>query len=260
MYEHSERDKWRAYWRIIFDVINGVPRLQQEITIWAENRLTRYAHDIKELPLTPQGNVTVESNRVVFNNGYYECVIDLETDIRALAANAGLGEGPLEGLAISINGENVSIRADVALFGDPSIPEYPLFFFPQPIAPGIQLIEAIDPGDETRKIKWSVSGQFYVSQLPFTLEQRDARHGVRVRQDRENGAEIFEFLVDSIPVEARFTTPNHQFATSPQIFYIGRTPGHKEGLKGAIAHLEFDPNASCGSCPRPTSEIQDDPF
>lgn len=252
MENFDPRENWRAYWRILFDVIQGVPRLQQEISIWPINGLVRLAYQMKELNFAFLGAAAPDHDRVVFNGGYIECDSDLDTDIRALAVSAGLNTGILGPGSVAINGENVYIRADVAI-AEP-LDESPIFYFPQPGESGVRLLEVYNPAEDNRAVKFSISNQFYLTKNHFSLERFRERHGLQVDQGLDRSRNVFTFVVDSTPLENRPTIADHRFETPMQKFYIGWTPNSSEGLYGAVYHLVFDPNKSCGSCPRPTFE------
>lgn len=265
--DYTERgNNWRAHWRLIFDVINHVPRLQQEITVWRKEAswppptgLLRFAYSLKELVPSFNGGFNIEADHVFFHDGYIEYVTNIHSDIKDLVLSAGLEivQPLISGDSEVVDGENVYIRADVGLHEDGVIDDfnrYPIFFFPQSkdTSDGVRLLEAYDASDDSRRIEWTVSQQSYVTHEIFRLERFQGRHGLRVIQDQVSGIDSFKFMVDSYMLDERLTIPNHKFPAGEQVFYIGRTPEFPAGLTGAVYHLEFDPNASCPQCPRPT--------
>lgn len=259
------RTTWRVFWRILFDVFDGKPRLQLELTLWDHDRFTRLGRRLVDLDPITVGNVSFLGDLAVFNDGCLMSKLSLNHEVDVLLADLGLPPATeLDRVAISLSGENVSIRVDAQIHDVSGRWDQPLFYFPQPGSAGVRLTEAFYPLD-VRRIGWQISGQAYESAL-FVLEAFDAYHGVRVRQDRERDAttDIFEFLVDSIPLGDVPTSSNHLFDTGPQTFYIGAipddaNPGQLIMLHGAIGHLEFDPNNSCPSCPNVTAIIDKDP-
>lgn len=253
--EPPGNSNWRAHWRLIFDVIDGAMRMQREITVWEKparlgTGMIRFACDIRTLPTVAQVGVTVEADRVVFDNGYLAYEADLDTDIRDLVTSAGLAGGELEGLSVPVSDQNIYIKADIALLGTVAGGEYPIFFFPQDDTAGVRLVEAYDAGDDARRVRWVISNQRYLTRALFRLEGYEKRHSVRVRQGREDDLDLFDLFADSILLDTRTTVASHFFPAGMQTFYIGRTPDHPDGLTGAVYHLEFDPNNSCPTCPR----------
>lgn len=257
-HNHTE---WRAFWRLIFDVIECVPRMQQEITIWEaqgawpSTGLRRLAYEIKTLVPTQEVNVEREHSRVKMTNGFLEYMTDVDTDIRNLVAAAGLPAPELlEGISEPVGGENIYIRADISLI-EPVEGDNPIFFFPQMEPSGVQLAEIYDSSEDLRRIKWAISNQFYRSQGFFRLDpdEYEGRHGLRVRQSKEVRHELFDFYVDTLPLDVRYTQPTHSFLPGLQTFYLGKTPFHPDNFTGAIYHLTFDPNNSCVRCPQPTA-------
>lgn len=259
MDEGNNKIEWRAFWRLIFDVIEGVPRMQQEITIWEGQStwpatgLVRLAYDMKTLAPTAEVGVTRERDRVVLNNGFIEYQTDLDRDIRNLTIAAGIATPEeLEGISEPVGGENIYIRADISLFND-ARGEHPIFYFPQADPRGVQLAEIYEPSDDSRRMKWIISSQVYRSQGTFHLEQFEGRHGLRARQAKEVRYDLFDLLVDTLPLDVRYTQATHSFLPGMQTFYLGKTPDHPGGFTGAIYHLVFDPNNTCGRCPQPTA-------
>lgn len=251
---------WRIFWRIIFDVFNGAPRLQLEMTLWERFTFKRLGWRVEDLAsgITPIGTVYFVNDRAVFFGGYLECAIYLNQYAQELLYSAGIDipfESALGDRSASLDGENVSIRADVTLYGQSGRTAFPLFYFPQHdkydvSINGVRLIESVSSGGD-RTIEWEISNQVLTSNSSFTLEEFNAQHGLRVRQDRDtaSGDDVYEFLVDSIPLGSQTAAPKeHVFSGDPQTFYIGGTPAYPDGLFGEIAHLEFDPNSSCTNC------------
>lgn len=247
---------WRVFWRIIFDVINGAPRLLMEMTLWefsaGNNRLERSVTDLTP-GITIIGNVQYGSDRAVFKDGYLDCVVDLDIEEENLLNAAGipLPHRSVRGRpSISLRGENVNIRADVVINRRTGVNLYPIFYFPQPGSDGIRLLERFG-NSENRSIRWKISGQPFASSLNFKLDPKNPQHRIRVEQDSTNDAaqDKFELLIDSVPLGESTTTPDHQFNGLQQHFLIGKARGHSGGLFGEIAHLDFDPNGGCKNCP-----------
>ena len=248
-------EDWKIFWRITFDVFNGSPRLQLEMTLWKRFLFQRLGRLVDDLApgITPIGTAYYVDDRAVFFGGYLECAIDLNSHARELLVLARIDVNTEEVLgqaSTSLHGENVSIRADVVLYGQSAKVAFPIFYFPQPDTNGIRLVESV-AGGGGRTIEWEISNQVLPSNPNFALEEFNAQHGLRVRQDKDtaSGDDVYEFLVDSIPLDSQTAAPKeHLFSGDPQIFYIGKTPDHPDGLFGEIAHLEFDPNSSCTNC------------
>ena len=247
---------WRVFWRILFDVINGVPRLQLEMTLYDfSSGVNRLGRSVTDLTPVPVGTVHFVNDRAVFFGGYIESEVDLNTIAQDLLISAGIDTGNqlvLEHLSESINGENVSIRVDAVLYEKSGKTEFPLFHFPQPDKEevpisGVNLVESISTAGD-RNISWEISGQGHMSSSSFSLETFDGQHGVRVRQDEGSSSDVFEFLVDSIPLGDSNTDRTHAFTGELQTFIIGGTPAQPDGLFGEIVHLDFDPNNNCGNC------------
>jgi hypothetical protein len=252
-----KNSNWKVFWRITFDVVGSTARLQQELTLWELFPYVRLGRQVKDL--TPgmgiHGSVHFINDKAVFDGGFLECEIHLNQDVEALLVAVGIDPSEptvLSRVSESINGENVSIRADVALY-DAShaaeMVEYPIFYFPQPTSPeGLRLLEDVtDP--QQRIVRWWISNQTQAANQPFGLEAFEAQHSLRVRQGVGPGvADVFQFLVDSIPLDEVPTVRNHDFTGEPQSFFIGGTPDHPGGFFGEINYLDFDPNSSCGSC------------
>lgn len=247
--------EWRIFWRIIFDVVRRAPQLHLEMTLWDfSSGIKRLGRSVTDLSpsIVPQGTVHYVRNRAVFVGGYLECSVDLDAVAIPLLTQAGIKvktKNSVRHLSESIDGENINIQADVALYGQSGNTHFPVFYFPQPTTNGVHLVEAIS-NIGNRVIEWEISNQPVVTGFGFELETFNAKHRLRVRQDRGPApSDVFEFLVDSIPIGFSLTTRDHDFHGSPQVFYIGATPNHMGGLFGEIAHLDFDPNGSCKSCP-----------
>lgn len=245
---------WRVFWRILFDVVGTTPRLQLEMTLWEPFMRKRLGRSLKDLTpdMTPQGAVYFTGDRAIFVGGYLECFLDLNSILNDLLLSAGIDPGEpvvASHASVSLNGENVAITADVALFDSSGKTEFPIFHLSQPSSSeGVRLVEdTSDPAQ--RDILWTISGDFLPTGPQFELEAFDARHRIRVRQEEGSGGlDEFRFLVDSIPLAFRATSRDHEFHGEPQVFLIGATPDHLGGLFGEIHYLEFDPNSSCGSC------------
>lgn len=248
---------WRAHWRLMFDVICSVPRMQQEITIWQTNTPTsgpfqRLAYQIKTLAPTNMNGVAFGPDYVQLIDGFIEYQTDLDQDIRALISNAGLPSPEELGTTSEfIGGENIYIRADISLGGYRDGRSHPVFFFPQDKDPGVQLAETYDADTDSYQLKWTISGQFYAPQGSFHLEEADARHGLRVRQGVKGNANLFETYCDSTPLDDLYTQASHDFPPGMQTFYLGYSPSEGQNLTGRIYYLEFDPNNSCIACPQP---------
>ncbi|HNS40129.1 MAG TPA: hypothetical protein PKJ56_07755 [Promineifilum sp.] len=245
---------WRAHWRLMFDVICSVPRMQQEITIWQTNTPTsgpfqRLAYQIKTLAPTNMNGVAFGPDYVQLIDGFIEYQTDLDQDIRALISNAGLpSPEELGTTSESIGGENIYIRADISLGEGGSLRDYPVFFFPQNEAYGVQLRETFDG---VHQAHWGISNQVHVPQRVFSLEKVDVRHRLRVRQGRESGVDLFNTYCDNTPLDILITSASHDFAPGGQTFYLGCLPHEGMNFIGEIYCLEFDPNNSCVACPRP---------
>jgi len=255
---------WQVFWRITFDVIDGVIRLQQELTWWEMRHeanewvFTRRDRVVEDLPYTLQGAVTIERDRAVFRGGY------LEGQTLDLLAYVQKRLGPaanLSGLTSLSLGESIAIRADVKLhpLGDG---EYPVFYLSQPDAPpGVRLLEVVR-GGQRRWIEWHISNQALHSPEPFRIAHFDDWHALRVRQDEDTAAghQVYEFLVDSIALGNEKADPGvHKFDTGPMTFYIGATPDHLGGLHGEITHLDFDPSDSCVRCRKRVNQDEQPP-
>ncbi len=245
---------WRVFWRILFDVVKSKPRLQLEMTLWQLSPLNRLGRLVIDLvpAMNRVGTVFFVDNKAIFVGGYLECEVDLNHFAEGLLMLAGIeiNDAAWENVSQSINGENVSIETEVALYNIISGPEYPLFYFPQPDSrTGVRLLESVS-GTGNRRAIWQISDQPMMASNPsFTLEAFEGQHRVRVRQGlntKENS--IFNFLIDSIPTGNARTRPDHRFSGDPQTFYIGATPEHRGGLVGEIMRLDFDPNNSCVPC------------
>jgi hypothetical protein len=231
------------------------------MTLWDLLPYNRRGRLVKDLTpsINPVGIVHFVEDRAVFFGGYLECEVDLNSCAIALLDQALNDTGDpkydtgdpdvLQAASDSINGENVSIDAEVKLYEKCSGPEFPIFYFPQPDAlNGVRLIEEVN-GD--RAIHWEISGQIYNSHPSFSLETFDGDHRLRVRQvaGPETRGDLFIFLADSIPLGSAHTIRPHSFSGKLQPFYIGATPDHPDGLFGEIRRLDFDTNSSCPSCP-----------
>lgn len=252
-------DNWRVFWRITFDVINGVARLQQEMTLWTEqgDRI-RLGRRVKDLIPVKHGIVHYINDRAIFVGGHLECTIDLTADATALLmavfGSAPEQESVLEGITSAIDGENISAIADLVTYDVQGVDEYPIFSFPQP-QNGVSLSEHVDRTVHVgRTIDWQISPPAVGQLAPFALDDFYGQHRVRVRQEMEGGGQIFKHLIDSISLGTTSTGSTYEFLTTPFSFYIGRTPS-QAGLYGEISHLEFDPHDSCGNCPhRPSKD------
>lgn len=252
---------WKIFWRIIFDVVHGNPRLQLEMTLWDLFPFNRRGRIVRDLTpdIKPDGIVHFVGDKAVFFGGYLECEVDLDSAANSLLDQALADTGDprydvadpnvLQAASESINGENVSIDAEVLLYDTGSGSEFPIFYFPQPdAANGVRLIERSSPD---RAIHWEISNQVYDPLPSFSLETFDGHHRLRVRQAAGlEERDEFIFLVDSIPIPwgLSLTDRTHLFSGKPQCFYIGATPDHLGGLFGEIKRLDFDPNSSCPSC------------
>jgi hypothetical protein len=244
---------WRVFWRIIFDVLDSSPRLQLEMTLWKLSPLNRLGRLVIDLTpgMSTVGTVFFVDSKAIFVGGYLECELDLNRHARDLLSMAGIDvddEANWENVSRSINGENVSIETEVALFDLKPEPDYPIFYFPQRDSrTGVRLLESVTQTGN-RRVVWEISDQTMNSNPSFSLEKFEGQHRVRVRQglDRDEKS-IFNFLVDSIPAGTGRTDPDHRFTGEPQTFYIGATPDHR-GFVGEITRLDFDPNNSCIAC------------
>lgn len=251
----DQENDWRAHWRLIFDVIQGVPRMQQEISIWSTDPgwpATRLAYEIKELQTVRERNVQYGPSWVEFTDGFMEYETNILADIQNLLNSIGI---VLEELTVPVGDENIYIRADVSLAGGLPGPYNPIFYYPQDIYHSVQLTELVDQSYGTRGIEWIISGQFYRLEEKFRLEpneEHEPRHGLRVRQDVDEGVDHFDFFVDSIPIGKGLTQASHLFESGPQRFFLGHAPNYGLNLTGRIYHVTFDPNNSCGRCPEPT--------
>lgn len=256
---------WRIFWRITFNVFNGAPKLELELTLWdfttGRVRLGRSVTDLTP-GIVQHGTVHYIGDRAVFIGGYLECEVDLDIEATKLLTPFGIVlpeyQSALGRESESLAGENVNIRADVVLYDQSGQADYPLFYFPQPLSDGIHLVERLTGSGSKgliRVIDWEVSGQPVMTSSEFEIGAMDLQHRVRVQQDKEAGHEIFEFLIDSVPVAKYVTVPNHKFTGDHQHFFIGGTPNYPDGLYGEIPYLEFDPNGTCKNCP--AAEIQE---
>lgn len=254
---------WKIFWRITFTVCNGAKKLELELTLWdfttGRVRLGRSVTDLTP-DITQHGTVYYIGDRAVFYGGYLECAVDLDVEAKKLLDQFGIPL-PVNQSAIgreseSLAGENVNIRADVVLYDQSGQADYPLFYFPQPLSDGIHLVERFTGSGAKgiiREIDWKISVQQVMTSSEFEIGAMDPQHRVRVQQDNQNGQDIFEFLIDSVPVAKYATVPNHKFTGDHQHFFIGMTPYYPDGLYGEIPYLEFDPNGTCKNCP--ASEI-----
>lgn len=251
----NQESNWRAHWRLIFDVINGVPRMQQEISIWSKDPgwpATRLAYEIKELHTVREQNVQYGPSWVEFTDGFMEYETYILADIQNLLSLTGI---MLEELAVPVGDENIYIRADVSLPAGMPGPYNPIFFYPQDTYYSVQLTELVNQSDGRRGIEWIISGQYYRLEDKFLLESNEdyePRHGLRVRQDVDEGVDHFDFFVDSIPIGKGLTQASHLFESGRQSFFLGHAPNYGLYLTGRIYHVTFDPNNSCGKCPEPT--------
>ncbi|WP_374686324.1 hypothetical protein [Promineifilum sp.] len=248
---------WILFWRITFDVIEGAIRLQQEITWWEYDDqsgallYTRRDRTVEDLPYRLVGDATVMRDHVVFRGGYLEA---RTLDLLAYAQKRLGVHIDLEELSQTLGqGENIAIRADVKLHPIGPV-AYPIFYLPQsPADPALAVRLLVDEGgDLTRRVVWTISGQFLGSPGNYHLAHFDGWHAVRVRQDHDTrDGDFYEFLIDGAPMgDGPAAPPTHHFEPTPQTFYIGRTPELPDGLYGEVYHLDFDPNDSCGGCPR----------
>jgi hypothetical protein len=244
---------WQVFWRITFDVVEGVLRLRQEVTWWEssseinEGVLTRRERIIEDLPYTLHGNVTIERDRAVFRGGYLEGrTLDLLAYVRRRLSSAA----DLAALSNSKLGDNIAIWVDVKPYATEDGVS-PIFYMPQPDAPaGLRLLE-VTRGGQRRWIQWHISNQEVFSDKPFQLAHFDDWHALRVRQDMDTATQrsVYEFLVDAVALGSDEAEPEgHDFGLGAQTFYIGATPDHLGGLYGEISYLDFDPNDSCVSC------------
>jgi hypothetical protein len=252
----------RIFWRIVFDVFDHEVRLQQIVTCWRSVQRTVNDENGNPVPITVVergfrkvvnlqyqiiGDVTIANDRAVFNGGYLECE---SADLTAYADDCELGD--LEETSQPINGENVSIRADVRLRESNIEEPFPLFHYPQSGSAGVALAETVDAPNPLNlvTVDWAISGLAITSALPFRLEAIEGWHRVRVQQDKSGGGgDVFEMWADSAWLgDHPIADPTHQFDPEPQTFYIGRASDSGPGLFGEISHLEFDPNDSCGNC------------
>jgi hypothetical protein len=245
--------EWQVFWRITFDVVEGVLRLRQEVTWWEassddnEGILTRRERIIEDLPYTLHGNVKVERDRAVFRGGYLE---GRTLDLLAYVQRRLSPTTNLTALSNSTLGETIAIWADVKPYPTEDGVS-PIFYMPQPNAPaGLRLLE-VTHGEQRRWIQWHISNQEAFSEKAFRLAHFDDWHAVRVRQDIDTAKQrnVYEFLVDAIALGSEEANPEgHDFGLGSHTFYIGATPDHLGGLYGEISYLDFDPNDSCGSC------------
>lgn len=244
---------WQVFWRITFDVVEGVLRLRQEVTWWEassgidQGLLTRRERIIEDLPYTLHGNVTIERDRAVFRGGYLE---GQTLDLLAYVQRRLSSVDDLAARSNSKLGDNIAIWADVKPYstGDGVSP---IFYMPQPdTSAGLRLLEITQDG-RRRWIQWHISNQELHSEKPFQLAHFDDWHALRVRQDIDTATQhsVYEFLVDAVALGTEAANPDsHDFGLGAQTFYIGATPDHLGGLYGEISYLDFDPNDSCGSC------------
>jgi hypothetical protein len=266
---------WKVFWKIIFDVVGGQVILKEELTLWdnihpaSVDPPVRLDRTVKDLTCEPIGEVQIENDHAVFAGGYIKATsFDKQAyvdELQQAGIVTSVGPPTLDGIT-AIVGETVAIRADVWL--EPAS-RSPIFHYPQPdLNPGVELSRYYNEKEDYYTLAWSISG----NPLPrgnsyrshgYQLDDADGWHRLRVRQGEENGAPVFDFTVDSIPLGSRVVEATvkqivpvlpgvHLFEPAAQTFYIGATPGHLqqfgEGLHGKIRHLEFDPNDSCGSC------------
>jgi len=246
--------QWQVFWRITFDVVEGMIRLRQEVTWWESsseannNVLTRRERIIEDLPYILHGDVTIERDRVIFRGGYLE---GRTLDILAYVQRRLSTVTELSLPSNSKLGDNIAIWADIKPYSTPDGVS-PIFYMPQPnTTAGLRLLETTTYGDQRRWIQWHISGQELDSDKPFQLAHFDDWHAVRVRQDMDTATQrsVYEFLVDAVALGSRPADPEgHEFGLDAQTFYIGATPDHPDGFYGEIAYLDFDPNDSCGSC------------
>lgn len=250
-----EEMDWRIFWRLVFDVVNGAPRLQLELTLWefsaGNKRLGRSVTDLTP-GITPVGTVYYVNDRAVFFGGYLDCAVDLDVEAEKLLNKSGFtlpqGASAIGEESESLRGENVNIRADVVIYEQSGKNEFPLFYFPQPLSQEIRLVERLT-GTGSRVIDWDISGQLTNTGAEFEIDSSDPQHRVRVEQYKAASSEFFKLPIDSVPLGHEPTMPDHKFAGAHQHFYIGGTPNHPGGLFGEIPYLEFDPNGTCKNCP-----------
>lgn len=247
---------WQVFWRITFDVVEGLIRLRQEVTWWESSSeanqgvLTRRERILEDLPYTLHGDVTVERDRVIFRGGYLE---GRTLDMLAYVQRRLSTVTELSLPSNSKLGDNIAIWADVKPYPTPD-GVAPIFYMPQPYAPaGLRLLEeTTSNGNQQRRwIQWHISNQNAISEKPFQLAHFDDWHAVRVRQDMDSATQrsVYEFLVDAVALgSSPAESEGHEFGMDAQTFYIGATPDHLGGFYGEIAYLDFDPNDSCGSC------------
>ena len=247
---------WKVFWRINFDVINSVPRLQLEMTLWEfTNGNVRLERSVTDLTfgMVPMGIVSFVGDRAIFEGGYLDCTVDLDIEAAKLLNLRGIPLPPMSAVieeeSESLGGENINIRADVVLNPQSGKEIFPLFYFPQPNMDGVRLIENLLP-DGNQAIDWAISSQAPIHSVGFNLAGADLQHRVRVQQDSGTGGlDQYELLADSLPVGTGSTIPNHLFSGATQQFFIGATPDLQLEFFGEIVSLEFDPNGTCKNCP-----------
>ncbi len=269
---------WKFFWRIVFDVVDTAPiiengnarvagataRVRLEVTLWDTILRQRLGRRMSEpLPVVPLGNVSFNHEEAVFNGGGLQCEVHLLAEMQMLLDDAGIAIqlGEMGNLAEAIQGENVNVVADVQLGTNPNDSSYPIFHFPQPdLIPGVFLSESVTAQGK-QVVNWEISNHVFPPSPEFELDSYDPRHRIRVRQSlspvHAPGPNVYWVLADSLPLGYwdEGIANEHAFDDQPQIFYIGgflanpSNPASLVPFYGSIFHLDFDPNDSCGKCP-----------